>query len=79
MMPSKTAQGLERMILARVRDEGACPADMQAFARFDTGDIDANGVARVAMFAAELRTKYELADQGSGAQDAKELRFRAPS
>jgi len=31
------------------------------------------------MFAAELRTKYELADQGSGAQDAKELRFRAPS
>ena len=28
-----------------------------AFARFDTGDIDANGVARVAMFAAELRTK----------------------
>ena len=50
-----------------------------AFARFDTGDIDANGVARVAMFAAELRTKYELADQGSGAQDAKELRFRAPS
>jgi len=49
--------------------------EWDAFAR----DIDANCVARGAMFAAELRTKYELADQGSGAQYAKDLRFRAPS
>jgi hypothetical protein len=72
--------------LVPARDEGGRPADMQIMVRRVDGewdafarDIDANCVARGAMFAAELRTKYELADQGSGAQDAKELRFRAPS
>jgi hypothetical protein len=40
-MPSKTAQELERMILARVRDEGACPADMQIMGRRVDGKWDA--------------------------------------
>jgi hypothetical protein len=45
MMPSKTAQALERMILARVRDEGACPADMQIMVRRVDGkwDVFASG------------------------------------
>jgi hypothetical protein len=78
MKVRKTAQELERMILARLRDEHLCPAGLEievrrvnghwdAFASFGEASFGDEGdhaacVARITLFAAELRAKIDLAD-----------------
>jgi hypothetical protein len=69
----KTASELERMILARVRDEIVCPPDLQvmairvggrwdAFAEVIDKDKHPDCLARVLLIASELRSRCELAD-----------------
>jgi hypothetical protein len=72
-LPTKTSRELEQMILSRMRDEMICPADLEvrvirvdgkwdAFAEFIDKDQYPDCLARVVLFASELRSRYDLAD-----------------
>jgi hypothetical protein len=72
-LPTKTAPELEQMILSRMSDEGMCAADLQvrvirvdgkwdAFAEFIDKDQYPDCLARVVLFASELRSRYDLED-----------------
>lgn len=67
----KPAPELERMILPRLRDEMACPPDLQvirvdgrweAFSEFIDKAKYRECLARVVLVAADLRVRYDLAD-----------------
>lgn len=75
--PTKTASELERMILAQVRGEMTCPADLQiqvirvgnrwdAFAEVIDRDKCPDCLARVVMIGAELRAWYDLSEPVEG-------------
>jgi hypothetical protein len=76
----KTAHELERMILARVRDEMACPPDLQirvirvggrwdTFAEVIDRDKYPDCLARVVMIGSELRARYDLAEPEEGTKN----------
>jgi hypothetical protein len=71
--PTKIASELEEMILVRVRDQTACPADLQvrvirvdgkwdAFSELIDKEKHPHCLARVLLAAKELRTRYDLAE-----------------
>lgn len=74
---TKTASELEHIILARVRDEMACPPDLQirvirvggrwdAFAEVIDRDKYPDCLARIVMIGSELRARYDLAQPLEG-------------
>jgi hypothetical protein len=71
--PQKTAAELERMILAEVQDFSICEPGIkikvvkidgrwEAFSEFPDHEIHPDCVARVALIAAQIRTRFDLAD-----------------